>query len=499
MSRYRCAIPAGAEDSDDSDDDLWMRNPVRSEPAQTEPTQPLEPSSQTQMDPYSDICTLPNRNQRSVLGGTLASSVPEKRNKESVVEEFRMALAADRVDAAKSMLNHLDPNVVSRSGWSPLMYAVESGHLEICKQLLEMGANAQHHIDNFSVLMSACKCRQFDGSAGKLIKILVEEHGVPTMEAKDRYHSTPLMYAAMEGHADVVKYLIDICKVPVDSYDARGHTALMLSVRRGQLEVSRLLLERGADREKMNVDGKTAKDLSMDSGNVAIINLLNDKAHHLVSALDSFNEVSRFGEMESFFHGLQLHELIDTFREQKVEFKQLLLLTEADLIQLGVKMGDVKKISEAIHAIHKQPWNKTSLHKFDQKTRNVLKCSEAVALVSNIGKHASLMCSCIGYAADQVKSHPIVIESGIDNGAAVELRCATREALANCRALERELLMLDGQVNEKETVKDTLPVDEISKERPRRKRSKGKWMRLFVICSLGGGVMAYGMRRVLLS
>ena len=59
----------------------------------------------------------------------------------------------------------------------------------------------------------------------------------------------------------------------------------MLSVRRGQLEVSRLLLERGADREKMNVDGKTAKDLSMDSGNVAIINLLNDKAHHLVSAL----------------------------------------------------------------------------------------------------------------------------------------------------------------------------------------------------------------------
>ena len=68
----------------------------------------------------------------------------------------------------------------------------------------------------------------------------------------------------------------------------------------------------------------------------------------------------------------------------------------------GVKMGDVKKISEAIHAIHKQPWNKTSLHKFDPKTRNVIKCSEAVALVANIAKHASLMCSSIGYAADQV-------------------------------------------------------------------------------------------------
>ena len=68
----------------------------------------------------------------------------------------------------------------------------------------------------------------------------------------------------------------------------------MLAVRRGQLEVSRLLLERGSDREKMNVDGKTAKEMSMDSGNVAIINLLNDKsqAHH-VSALGTFRRIMR--------------------------------------------------------------------------------------------------------------------------------------------------------------------------------------------------------------
>ena len=67
-------------------------------------------------------------------------------------------------------------------------------------------------------------------------------------------------------------------------------------------------------------------------------------------------------------------------------------------------MGDVKKVSEAIHAIHKQPWNKSSLHKFDPKTRNVLKCSESVAVVENIGKHASLMCSSIGYVTDQVSA-----------------------------------------------------------------------------------------------
>ena len=52
--------------------------------------------------------------------------------------------------------------------------------------------------------------------------MLMEDHGVSAEDAKDRYHSTPLMYAAMEGHVAVIKYFLEQCKVPVDSYDARG-------------------------------------------------------------------------------------------------------------------------------------------------------------------------------------------------------------------------------------------------------------------------------------
>ena len=59
----------------------------------------------------------------------------------------------------------------------------------------------------------------------------------------------------------------------------------MLAVRKGQLETSRTLLSLGADPEKMNVEGKTAKDMSMDSGNVAVINLLNNDKSIRVSAL----------------------------------------------------------------------------------------------------------------------------------------------------------------------------------------------------------------------
>jgi len=479
------ALPAGAEDDDDSDEDIWCSSRPSAQPL----SQPLAVSvGNVKNDPYSDICTLPNGNQRSSFGAA-APGAPQRsdqQTREAAVEDFRMSIAADRIDAAISMLESLDPKSVSRSGWTPLMYAVEAGQEMICQKLLDMGSDPNHHIDNFSVLMAACRCRR-EGVAANLVKMLIESHGVFATDAKDRYHSTPLMYAAMEGNVDVVKYLLEICKVPVDSYDARGHTALMLAVRKGQLETSRTLLSLGADPEKMNVEGKTAKDMSMDSGNVAVINLLNNDKSIRVSALDSYNEVSRYGEMESFFFGLQLHELIDVFKEQKVEFRQLLLLSEADLTHLGVKMGDVKKVSEAIHAIHKQPWNKSSLHKFDPKTRNILKCSESVAVVENIGKHASLMCSSIGYVTDQIKTHAAVLESGIDNGAALKLHTSTNEAAANCRALLNEINRLSDLFRQSDLLKDVLPVDKIdqAKSAARKSRGKSKWLRIVVGLGLG--------------
>ena len=69
MSQYSNAIPAGAEDDSDSDDDYWMSNPVRPESSQTL-------ASSSQIDPYSDICTLPNGNQRSVYGGSDKPAIP---------------------------------------------------------------------------------------------------------------------------------------------------------------------------------------------------------------------------------------------------------------------------------------------------------------------------------------------------------------------------------------------------------------------------------------
>ena len=56
--------------------------------------------------------------------------------------------------------------------------------------------------------------------------------------------------------------------------------------------------------------------------------------------------------------------------------------------------------------------------------------------------------------------------------------------------------MLDCQVNNGETIKRSLPVDEVAKDKSMKKRSKGKWLKLLMVISLGGG-LAIGARRVL--
>ena len=63
------------------------------------------------------------------------------------------------------------------------------------------------------------------------------------------------------------------------------------------------------------------------------------------------------GDLEMFLVGLHLMELIPVFQDHKIEFTQLLSLTDADLQQMGVtKVGSRKKILNGILEVHKMEW-----------------------------------------------------------------------------------------------------------------------------------------------
>ena len=79
-----------------------------------------------------------------------------------------------------------------------------------------------------------------------------------------------------------------------------------------------------------------------------------------------------------------------------------------------------------------------------------------------------------------------VLESGIDNGAALKLHTSTNEAAANCRALLNEINRLSALFRESDLLKDVVPVDKIDHTSfTRKRRGRSKWLRVVVGLGLG--------------
>ena len=66
---------------------------------------------------------------------------------------------------------------------------------------------------------------------------------------------------------------------------------------------------------------------------------------------------SILGDLEMFLMGLQLSELVPLFRNHRVEFGQLLSMTDSDLQKMGVvRVGQRKKILNGVLEVHKREW-----------------------------------------------------------------------------------------------------------------------------------------------
>jgi ankyrin repeat protein len=118
-------------------------------------------------------------------------------------------------------------------------------------------------------LIDACKSGNNFAAVRKLL-----DDGVD-VNWKNKEGDTALIWASVEGHAEVVKLLLDRGAL-TDLQRNGGATALMYASFFGHVECVRLLLERGADMSIKDRNGKTAKDDAIERGNDAIGQLLNE-------------------------------------------------------------------------------------------------------------------------------------------------------------------------------------------------------------------------------
>ncbi|CAM9547135.1 unnamed protein product [Lampetra fluviatilis] len=152
-------------------------------------------------------------------------------------------------------------------GETALTAAATQGRLEICRLLLEWGANAsQASRQGVVPVFGAVRKGHW-----QVVELLLS-HGVD-VNVTDRQGRTPLMVSSSEGHLQTAAFLHSQ-GASVAAVDREGLSALSWACLKGRLPVVRFLLENGAAIEHADKSGRTPLDLAAFYGDENVIDCL---------------------------------------------------------------------------------------------------------------------------------------------------------------------------------------------------------------------------------
>jgi hypothetical protein len=164
-----------------------------------------------------------------------------------------------------------DVDAAENRGVTPLIAAATSGNTAAARLLLARGANANAHAPGVGQTATPLIGAAHNGDV-ELTRLLLARKPDVDARSADRDanvkngpvlfgHVTALHYAAVNGHHEIVKLLLD-AGATIDARDVRGMTPLMFAVAtdRPQSRVVRLLVDRGADSAALSKDGESARD-----------------------------------------------------------------------------------------------------------------------------------------------------------------------------------------------------------------------------------------------
>lgn len=110
------------------------------------------------------------------------------------------------------------------------------------------------------------------------VRLLLEKGAA--VSAGDRDNTTPLICAAMRGHMDVVTFLLDH-GASITERDYFGNTPFLAAAGSGNAELVTYFLDRGFDINQQDLQGRSALHMAAFRGNAAMIKLLADRGADL--------------------------------------------------------------------------------------------------------------------------------------------------------------------------------------------------------------------------
>src|SRR3984957_11357808 len=134
-----------------------------------------------------------------------------------------------------------DANTANDFRMTPLSEACTNGNSALVRSLLKSGANPNTAVATGQTpLMTCARFGSVDA-----VRMLIE-YGAAINAKEPAQNQTALMWAAAEGHPEVVKWLID-AHADLKANSKQGFTAIHFAARVGDLESVKLLLAAGVD------------------------------------------------------------------------------------------------------------------------------------------------------------------------------------------------------------------------------------------------------------
>ncbi|XP_057337086.1 ankyrin-3-like isoform X14 [Microplitis mediator] len=184
---------------------------------------------------------------------------------------LHIAAKKDDCKAAALLLqNDHNPDVTSKSGFTPLHIAAHYGNDRIASLLYDKGADvnfaAKHNITPMHVAAKWGKI--------KMVNLLMSKGA--NIAAKTRDGLTPLHCAARAGHHEVVDILIEK-GAPIGSKTKNGLAPLHMASQGDHVDAARILLYHRAPVDEVTVDYLTALHVAAHCGHVRVAKLLLDR------------------------------------------------------------------------------------------------------------------------------------------------------------------------------------------------------------------------------
>lgn len=182
-----------------------------------------------------------------------------------VYEDMLKAIAIDDQATVEALLKRgMDVDSVSPKGDSLLMLAVREGKPEVIKTILRYRPklNARNALGETALMLASIRGQP------QTVKWLLDGGA-----AVDHPGWTPLIYAASTNQLDIARMLLER-GANVNATAENGTTALMMAAREGHLPMVLLLMEKGADINHKTPYGYTALGMAMSRGKQEVAEVL---------------------------------------------------------------------------------------------------------------------------------------------------------------------------------------------------------------------------------